>query len=124
MKRIVIVFFIFVLSICLSFFGRNILNCRAEETFLYDTQGRRNPFVALVTPDGRYVQLEKKEKSGNIKLEGIIYDNYGISYAIVDGSVVKIGDYIGDKQVLKIEKDRVFFVKEGQVSEIILKKEE
>jgi len=80
--------------------------------------------VALVTSDGRYIQLEKKEASGDIKLEGIIYDNYGISYAIVNGLVVKIGDFIGDKQVLKIEKNRVFFVKEGQVSETRLKKEE
>jgi hypothetical protein len=101
-----------------------MLLCQAQGEFTYDTAGRRNPFVALVTPDGRYIQLEKKEISGDIKLEGIIYDNYGVSYAIVNGLVVKIGDFIGDKQVLRIEKNRVFFVKEGQVSETRLKKEE
>ncbi|MFA5117919.1 MAG: hypothetical protein WC695_03595 [Candidatus Omnitrophota bacterium] len=109
---------------CVLTLGRNMLFCQAQGEFIYDAAGRRNPFVALVTPDGRYVQLEKKEISGDIKLEGIIYDNYGVSYAIVNGLVVKIGDFIGDKQVLKIEKNRVFFVKEGQVSETRLKKEE
>jgi len=116
--------FILVSCACVFTLSRDLLHCQAQEEFSYNAAGRRNPFVALVTSDGRYIQLEKKEASGDIKLEGIIYDNYGISYAIVNGLVVKIGDFIGDKQVLKIEKNRVFFVKEGQVSETRLKKEE
>jgi type II secretory pathway component PulC len=47
-----------------------------------------------------------------------------LSYAIVDSSVVKIGDVIGDYQVLKIEEDRVVFIKEGQIKEVLLKKED
>lgn len=124
MNKRYLVLFILVSCACVLTLGRNMLHCQAQEEFSYHDAGRRNPFVALVTSDGRYIQLEKKEASGDIKLEGIIYDNYGISYAIVNGLVVKIGDFIGDKQVLKIEKNSVFFVKEGQVSETRLKKEE
>jgi hypothetical protein len=38
--------------------------------------------------------------------------------------VVKIGDTVGDYQVLKIEKNRVILIKEGQSLEVELKKEE
>ncbi len=99
------------------------LHLSAEEGFKYDAKGKRNPFTPLVTSDGRILKLEDEDK-GQIQLEGIIYDKYGSSYAIINGTVVRVGDFIGDYQVLKIEEKRVSFIKEGLVSEIELKKEE
>jgi hypothetical protein len=97
----------------------------SQEQFKYDASSRRDPFMPLVTPDGRLINLdaEKGEKS-SLSIEGVIYDKNGISYAVVNGNVVKIGDLVGDYQVLKIEADKVVFIKEGQTQEIILKKEE
>jgi hypothetical protein len=98
---------------------------RGEE-FVYDSQGRRNPFIPFVTPDGRYQKLDVEEKKGDdigLKMEGIIYDKYGISYAIVDGAVVKTGDTVGDFVVLKIEEKQVIFMREGQQKTVELKKE-
>lgn len=92
----------------------------------YDAGGRRNPFAPLITPDGRLLQLETEETAGEpraLALEGIIYDKSGLSYAIVNGAVVKIGDSIGEYQVLRIEKHRVVFVKDGQPQTIELKEE-
>ncbi|MGE5308310.1 MAG: hypothetical protein ACM3OC_04435 [Deltaproteobacteria bacterium] len=99
-------------------------SARAQE-FVYDSQGKRNPFIPLVTPDGRLVKLEAETVKSDLdlKLEGIIYDKYGISYAVVDGQVVKIGDTIGDYQVLRIEEKRVIFMREGQQKTVELKKE-
>lgn len=94
-----------------------------QEEFKYDSQGKRNPFIPLVTPEGRLLQLEKAAVKGNITVEGIIYDKSGSSYAIVNGSVVKVGDFISGLQVLKIEKTKVVFVKDGKTQEIGLKKE-
>jgi len=97
----------------------------AQEQFVYDAKGKRNPFIPLVTPDGRLVKLEQGFSKTGLSLEGVIYDANGISYAIVNGEVVKIGDIAGDNyQVLKIEQDKVIFIKEGQTTEEILKKEE
>lgn len=95
------------------------------EEFVYDSQGKRDPFIPLVTPDGRFQNLEPAEttREEECKLEGIMYDKYGISYAIVDGTVVMIGDTIGDYQVLKIEEKRVIFMREGQEKTLELKKE-
>ena len=95
-----------------------------DEDFIYDAKGKRNPFIALVTPDGQLLQLEKNEATGDLALEGIIYDERGLSYAIVNTKVVKIGDTVDSYQVLKIEKNKVIFIRDGQPREVELKKEE
>jgi type II secretory pathway component PulC len=102
----------------------SVSSLRAQD-FVYDSKGKRNPFIPLVTADGRFQKLESEEtrKDTELKLEGIIYDKYGISYAVVDGSVVRIGDSVGDYRVLKIEEKRVIFMREGQEVTVDLKKE-
>jgi hypothetical protein len=95
----------------------------AQEVFVYDAKGRRNPFVPLVTSDGRLIKLEAKEVTEGLALEGIIYDKTAMSYAIVNGLVVKVGDFAGGYQVLKIEQNKVIFIKDGQLYEIELKRE-
>lgn len=95
----------------------------AQEGFIYDPKGKRNPFIPLVTQDGRLMKLDKEEAKGDLNVEGIIYDKHGRSFAIVNSSVVGIGDAVGAYQVLRVEKNRVIFIKEGQVMEVDLKKE-
>ena len=118
----------FLLSIgaCGLFFFAMVCGAHAqEEEFHYDSGGQRNPFMPLVSAEGRLLQLERKTEAarGDVALEGIIYDPYGVSYAIVNRLVVKIGDYVGDSQVLKIEKNKVMFIEDGQITELELKKE-
>jgi len=95
-----------------------------QEQFVYDAKGKRNPFIPLVTPDGRLLKLEKEETLSGLLLEGIIYDEHGLSYCLVNGEVVRVSDKIGDYQVLKIEKNKVIFIKGGQTLEVELKEEE
>lgn len=97
----------------------------AQEQFVYDSKGKRNPFIPLVTSDGKLLKLNsEKTNSKGLLLEGIIYDKNGISYAIVNGTIVKTGDLVDDKtQVLKIEKNKVILIKEGNISEVELRKE-
>ena len=92
--------------------------------FVYDPQNKRNPFIPLVTSDGRFLRLDAQEGSSVLSLEGIIYDKGGVSYAIVNGEVASVGDTIGGYVVLKIENNRVIFVKDGQPLQIELNKEE
>ncbi|MCK9604070.1 MAG: general secretion pathway protein GspB [Candidatus Omnitrophica bacterium] len=96
-----------------------------EEEFVYNSKGKRDPFIPLVTPDGRFLKLDKEEQTqGGLMIEGIIYDKQGVSYAIVNGEVVKIGDRVADYQVLKIEDQKIIFIKEGEPIEVEIKKEE
>jgi hypothetical protein len=96
----------------------------SQEQFSYDAKNKRDPFIALVTPDGRLLDLEPVAKASVLLLEGIIYDKNGLSCAVVNGGIVKIGDKVGDYQVLKIEEKRVIFIKDGQPIEAKLGKEE
>jgi len=94
-----------------------------QEQFTYEAKNKRNPFIQIITPDGRFLQLDKEDTKQELVVEGIIYDKYGRSYAIVNGTVVEIGGFVKDFQVLKIEEDKVLFIKEGEIFEGKLKKE-
>src|SRR3989338_11203002 len=96
----------------------------ADEQFVYDPKGRRSPFPPLVTPDGRLLKLDKEPGAVGLTLEGIIFDKRGVSYAIVNTEVVKIGDFVSGYQVLRIEKAKVVLIKEVEPLEIELKKED
>jgi len=96
--------------------------CWAQAEFKYDAKGKRNPFIPLVTHDGKLLKLDTDESTQGMAIEGIIYDKNGISYAIINGAVVKVSDMVGDSQVLKIEKNKVILIKDGEISEIELKK--
>ena len=113
-QRLTILFFSFLTLFSLLF---------AQDEFKYDAKGKRDPFIPLVTPDGRLVKLEKEESVVGLLVEGVIYDEHGLSYAIVNGEVVGVSDKAGDYQVLKIEKNKVIFIKGGQTLEIELKEE-
>jgi hypothetical protein len=116
--------FLILIPVCLPLGQGFRLFSFAQEEFAYDTKGKRDPFIPLVTSDGRLLKLDKEEAKGDLLLEGIIYDKQGRSYAIVNSAVVGIGDFIGAYQVLKIEQNKVIFIKEGETTEVILKKEE
>lgn len=88
-----------------------------------DFKERRDPFIPLVTSDGRLLMLKAEEGKKEVNLDGIIYDPNGLSYAVVSGIVAKIGDKVGDYQVLKIEEKKVTFIREGEILEVELRKE-
>ena len=113
-----VLIYVFVFSV-LNF----ALICFAQQEFKYDSKGKRNPFIPLVTSEGRLLKLDKEETASDLSIQGIIYDKQGRSYAIVNNSVVGVGDIIGDYQVLKVEENKVVFIKEGQLTEIEIHKE-
>ena len=106
-----------VLFFC-AIFTSSILYANGE--FTYDAKGKRNPFIPLVTADGRLLKLPENEQGKDISLTGIIYDKHGVSYAIVNGTVVGVGDRIGEYRVLKIIEKKVIFIKDNQIVEFEL----
>jgi len=116
-KKFLIIWFLFVIN-CPAAFG--------EGEFVYDAQGKRNPFIPLVPPEGRLLKLDKQEVTpqGGLTVEGIIYDKLGRSLAIVNSAIVAVGDKVGEYQVLKIQERKVVFIKDGELLEVGLTKEE
>ena len=98
----------------------------AQGEFVYESKGKRNPFIPLVTAEGRLLKLDKLEATSveGLGIEGIIYDKFGRSFAIVNGDVFGVGDVVGDYQILRIEERKVIFIKDGVPLEVELTKEE
>ena len=89
----------------------------------YDDGGRRNPFIALVTSDGRLL-VEIEEESFRLVVEGIITDDDADAYALVTGTVVRVGDVVGGYEVVGINRNAVTFTKDGETIAVELMREE
>jgi len=97
--------------------------CFSQEDFVYDSKGRRDPFISLVTSEGNIIEIEPEEQLPGINLEGIIYDEKGLSYAIINKMMVRAGDIISDYKIYRIESDRILLLKDTETIELKLKKE-
>jgi len=100
------------------------LSAESESQFKYDASGKRNPFIPLITPDGRLLNLDTVKSETGLVLEGVIFDQQGESFALINGKVLKVGDSVDDYTVLDIDKSRVSLLKAGQLYVLETKKEE
>ncbi len=94
-----------------------------EQKYIYTPEGKRDPFVPLVSPAGYLINLEEEENAA-IRLEGIMYDPSGNSMAIINGELLKVGEGINGAVVSKIEPAKVVVIKDNQKIEIELRREE
>lgn len=97
----------------------------AEETsFIYEDQGRRDPFWPLVDQHGVILNFEMELLITDLLLEGIMADAQGDDLAIINGHIVGPQDSVGQFVVLSIKKDSVILMQGQQKFELKLKKEE
>lgn len=110
---------IYIAVLCIVYCVLCIAFCQAEDRFIYDAQGRRDPFIPLVdkssstglrtsfVPPDLEVRLPV-----DIKVKGILSkdDEY---FAIINDKVMKKGQNIGEIKIKRIEKDKVI-LKYGQ----------
>jgi|SRR3989338_7976903 len=85
--------------------------------FRYDSHGKRDPFLSPASAGSQM-------GSGELRLEGVVVDQSGGSYAIVNSQIVKEGESLQGFLLKKIESNRVLFEKEGEDFEIILRQDE
>jgi len=79
-----------------------------EAPFIYDSYGNRDPFMPLITKDGRPITTYAKIGSINdVVIEGILYDPQSGSVVIINDIILKQGDSISGIMVKKIEKNSV-----------------
>ncbi len=92
----------------------------------YLPKGKRDPFVALLTPEGQRVYppgLDEQAANGlsELTLQGIVYDPNAQSYAVINGQVVEEQAEVDGVKILKIEPTSVTVLIEGQTSQLTLK---
>ncbi|MDP6686145.1 MAG: hypothetical protein QGI05_04240 [Candidatus Omnitrophota bacterium] len=96
----------------------------AQKSFQYTSDGRRDPFVPLVSKDGKYLSDAYGIKGiRDIRLEGIVWDGGESSAAIINGEIVSVGEKIGTVKILKIEEHSVVFDVNGKEVSVDLTEE-
>jgi len=102
----------------------NMVIALEKEPFIYDDQGRRDPFWRLVSPGGVILNYETDFLITDLALEGIMAGKDGENYAIINGRILKATDAIGQFIVERIDDDRIVLKKGRKKFELKLKKEE
>ena len=86
-----------------------------EPVFIYDSYGNRDPFMPLLTKDGRPITTYSKIGSINdIVIEGILYDPQGESVVVINDLILKQGSTISGVTVKSIEKNSVVLSFKGE----------
>jgi hypothetical protein len=100
-----------------------------EERFVYDSRGRRDPFVPLVDKDSpggirrSFLPPQIKVRLPvELKVEGIL-SRSGEYFAIINGQIKKRGEDIERIKIKEIEKDKVILFYEGREFISFLRKE-
>ena len=114
----------FFLAVLLLIIGYNNVTAEESDPFVYDDQGRRDPFWRLVSPSGAILNYETDFLITDLALEGIMAGKDGENYAIINGRILKATDIIGQFVVEKIDDDRIVLKKGRQKFELKLKREE
>lgn len=88
----------------------------------YEDHGLRDPFWPLVSSSGTIVNYGQDVSVDDMILEGILSGAQGVYTAIINGSVVEVGDSIGQYEIKSIESNKVILSKENEIFELDLKK--
>ena len=96
---------------CLLFILVFILSSgNALFAFEYDPHGKKDPMIPVVDKDGR-VLFKEDEESGKkvvaLRLQGIIYKDKGISKAVIENKLYKVGDKVSGFVIKDITPDKV-----------------
>ena len=94
----------------------------------YQSKGRRDPFVPLILSDGRRINPPGVEESSDgtrlssIILQGIVYDQAGGSYVILNGHLLRENQEMEGIKVLKIESNSVIVLSDGESHRLTLQR--
>ena len=91
----------------------------------YQAKGKRDPFAPLLTAEGLRTHppgFDEKVATGidGVVLQGIMFDPKGISYAILNGKVVREQEEFEGMKVIKIEPKAATVLSDGQPHRLTL----
>ncbi len=107
-------FSLFLLFIC-------VIQAQEEKVFSYDSKGKRDPLMPLVSAEGYIISTISTEGVKDFRLEGIVCTEGQDNYAVINSSVFRKGDSVGEYKVITIEKEKVV-LSDGK-EDIVLKLE-
>ena len=113
-------------TVCLLFAGF-ILNFILSDfslvfgdEFRYDSHGKRDPFLSPAVQN----LAESKISHGELRLEGIVLDKEGQSYAIVNSEIIREGQKFEGFLLQKITAQEVIFQKDEETFKVPLRQDD
>ena len=114
MKKVLWLFF---------FFAMTSVFADGNKVFVYNENGKRDPFDPLVSSKGTVLTYDSDVTSAtDLILQGVVIEANGNNLAIINGKIVKVGDQVGPYTVESIAKDHVNFTKGQEQMTVKLKK--
>jgi len=86
----------------------------------YDSGSRRDPFIPLIGPEG---MIKTKMQTGDIVIEGIIFDEQSGAVALINGELYRAGDTVNNATIIQIFGDRILLKQEDEEKTIWLREE-
>jgi len=91
----------------------------------YQSKGKRDPFVPLITLDGQRVHppgFDEEVDAGitDLILQGIVFDTRADSYAIINGRIVRSNEEVEGMRVVRIEPTTVTILVGGERHQLSL----
>lgn len=123
MKKRISFFYGGALKIVVFFAVSGFCSAAEAEDYVYKYQGKRDPFMPLITPSGFLVNLEPADDK-KLNLEGIMFDPKGASMAIINGELMSVGDTMGSAVVSGIEANKVVVIQDNEKIELELRRGE
>ena len=75
-----------------------------EAKFVYDSKGKRDPFMSLIGKNVTLTDVELLESIEDVRVEGVIIDPNEGSSAIINGQIIKVGEFLGGFRLIKVTK--------------------
>ena len=104
------------------FFAVSLAWAEDQTAFVYNENGKRDPFGPLVSSSGTLITYDSDMTATDMVLEGIVLDAKGNNLAIINGKIVKLGEQMGSYTVEFISNDYVNLVKGQEHLKLKLKK--
>ena len=112
---ICLLFAVFILNLLLSDFSLAF-----GDEFRYDNHGKRDPFLSPGIQSFGDAQISH----GELRLEGIVLDKEGQSYAIVNSEIVREGQKFQGFLLQKITAQEVIFQKDEETFKVPLRQDD
>lgn len=89
--------------------------------FLYDSKNKRDPFESLLDKNVKVTDIKYLESLSQIVVEGVIVDPRNGSAAILNGNVLKVGEFIGGFRLEKVTNYEVHVSRDGKIHKLVFR---
>ncbi len=73
-----------------------------ENNFIYDSNGKRDPFVSLLNKNVKLTDVRLLKSVEDIRVEGVIIDKKNGSGAVLNGNIIKVGEFLGGFKLMDV----------------------